>query len=142
MSEKMSMEKLEEIKLSPVEKFAILNASKGSSFESSKRLYFYYKERLGEELDRKIDNEFEKYLENVRIKEVDVDDLVRKVFYYLNSLGIRYSESVARERVNEFLRMKIIRITKESTMLDFAIVKILSDEGKLKKVKRGLYIWN
>jgi hypothetical protein len=142
MSERMSMKKLEEIKLSPVEKFVILNASKGSSFESSKRLYFYYKERLGEELDRKIDNEFEKYLESVRIKEVDVDDLVRKALYYLNSLGIRYSESVARERVNEFLRMKIIRITKESTMLDFAIVKILSDEGKLKKVKRGLYIWN
>jgi hypothetical protein len=135
------MEKLEEIKLSPIEKFAILNTLKGSPFESSKRLYFYYKERLGEELDRKIDNEFEKYLENVRIEEVNVDDLVRKVLYYLNSLGIRYSESVARERINEFLRMKIIRITKESTMLDFAITKVLSDEGKLKKVKKGLYIW-
>jgi len=27
-------------------------------------------------------------------------------------------------------------------MLDFAIIKTLVEEGKLRKVKRGLYIWN
>jgi len=127
------------MKVSPIEKFAILNPSK--SFNSSKRLYFYYKEKLGEELDRKINDEFNKYLENVRIEEVDVNDLMRKVLQYLRSIGIRYSESVVREHINEFLRAKVIRITKESLMLDFAIAKTLLDEGKLKKVKRGLYIW-
>jgi len=126
------------MKVSPIEKFAILNRSK--SFNSSKRLYFYYKEKLGEELDRKINDDFERYLEDVRV-EVNVDDLVRKVLQYLKSMGIRYSESVIREHVNEFLRMKIIRITKGSLMLDFAIAKILSKEGKLRKVKRGLYTW-
>ena len=43
------MEKLEEIKLTPAEKFIILKSLKGSPFNSAKRLYFYYRSKLGDE---------------------------------------------------------------------------------------------
>jgi hypothetical protein len=136
------MEKLEEIKLTPAEKFIILKSLKGSPFISAKRLYFYHRSKSGDEFDKKIDEDFKDYLENVRIAKVDVDDLMRKVLDHLKDLGIRYSETVVRDRINEFLNMKIIKPTKKNTMLDFTIIKILTDEGKLRKIKRGLYIWN
>jgi len=128
------------MELTQVEKFAILNQD--SPFESAKRLYYYHKKKLGDELDRKIDEEFTKYLEDVKVEGVNVDDLIRKVNEYLEKMGIRYIESTVRERVNEILNMKVVRFTRNDTMLDFAIIKVLNQEGKLKKIKRGLYVWN
>jgi hypothetical protein len=127
------------VELTRVEKFAILNNN--SPFESAKRLYYYHKKKLGDELDKQIDVEFSKYLESVKVDGVNLDELVKKVNDYLERLGIRYNESSVRERVNEILSMKIVRFTRNNTMLDFAIIKTLMEEGKLKKVKRGLYIW-
>jgi hypothetical protein len=78
----------------------------------------------------------------VNVDYVNPDELIKKVYEYLERLGIRYSESTVRERVNEILNMKIVRFTRDNTMLDFVIIKTLMEEGKLMKIKRGLYIWN
>jgi len=80
---------------------AILN--KESPFDSAKKLYYYHKKKLGNELDKQIDTEFSKYLESLKVEGVNPDELIKKVNDYLERLDIRYNGSTVRDRVNEIL---------------------------------------